>query len=59
MTLTDAATLLGLARSTLLSQVRNGKLRARKDRRGEYRVRAREVERYRAESRGKPGRKPG
>lgn len=59
MTLAEAAALLGVAKSTLQNQVRNGKLRARRDRHGWIVVTAAEVERYRRESLGKPGRRAG
>lgn len=58
LTLRDAARLLGLSASTLAHQARIGHLRARKL--GDlWIVEPREVERYRAESRGRPGRRAG
>ena len=55
LTLTEAAAQLGLAASTLRHQVQAGRLRARLIGKT-YVVTAREVERYRAERLGKPGR---
>ena len=51
MTLTEAATLLGLAPATLRGQIRRGALRAVKVGR-DWSVTPREVERYRRESLG-------
>jgi excisionase family DNA binding protein len=50
MTLFEAAALLGVAAATLRQQIANGKLRAVKRGR-DWWVTAREVERYRRESR--------
>lgn len=50
MTLLDAAELLGVTAATLRQQIANGKLRATKRGRDWF-VTAREVERYRQESR--------
>ena len=55
LTLTEAAARLGLAASTLRHQVQAGRLRARLVGKT-YVVTAREVERYRREHLGKPGR---
>ena len=55
LTLTEAAARLGLAASTLRHQVQVGRLRARLVGKT-YVVTAREVERYRTTSLGKPGR---
>ena len=55
LTLAEAASRLGLAPSTLRHQVHNGKLRARLIGKT-YVVTGREVERYRAEFLGRPGR---
>jgi excisionase family DNA binding protein len=52
MTIPEAADILGLAASTLRHQIKNRKLRARKMGRTWY-VTAEEVERYRAESKGR------
>lgn len=52
MTLTQAATSLGVTPATLRQQIANGKLRARKIGR-DWTVTAHEIERYRAESRRK------
>lgn len=49
LTLTEAATRLGMAASTLRWQIANGKLKARKVGR-DWVVSEREVERYRRES---------
>lgn len=56
MTLAQAATLLGLSPSTLRHQAQAGRLRATLVGKT-YTVTEREVERYRAESVGKPGRR--
>jgi excisionase family DNA binding protein len=55
LTLAEAAARLGLAASTLRHQVQAGRLRARLIGKT-YVVTPREVERYRAEHLGKPGR---
>ena len=55
LTLTEAAAQLGLAASTLRHQVQAGRLRARLMG-STYVVTAREVERYRRENLGRPGR---
>ncbi len=55
LTLTEAADQLGLAASTLRHQVQAGRLRARLVGKT-YVVSEREVERYRREHLGKPGR---
>ena len=55
LTLTEAADELGLAASTLRHQVQAGRLRARLVGKT-YVVSRREVERYRREHLGKPGR---
>jgi len=55
LTLTEAAARLGLAASTLRHQAQAGRLRARLIGKT-YVVTAREVERYRREHLGKPGR---
>lgn len=56
LTLAQAAERLGLSASTLRHQVHSGSLRARLIGKT-YVVTEREVERYRAESMGRPGRK--
>ena len=55
LTLTEAAARLGLSASTLRHQVQSGRLRARMVGKT-YLVTAREVERYRREHLGRPGR---
>jgi excisionase family DNA binding protein len=56
MTLAEAAALLGVTAATLRQQIANGRLRAR--RLGPlWTVTPKEVERYRRESSGKPGRR--
>lgn len=55
LTLAEAAVRLGLSHSTLRNQVRAGRLRARLVGKT-YVVTERELERYRAESLGRPGR---
>ncbi|HEY8870646.1 MAG TPA: helix-turn-helix domain-containing protein [Candidatus Limnocylindrales bacterium] len=55
LTLTEASARLGVAASTLRHQVQAGRLQARLIGKT-YVVTAREVERYRATSLGKPGR---
>jgi excisionase family DNA binding protein len=55
MTLVEAAARLGVAPATLRSQIRFGRLRARKVGR-DWHVTGREIERYRAVSLGQPGR---
>ena len=57
MTLIEAAAILGVTAATLRVQVHNGRLRARKVGR-DWHVMPGEVERYRAASLGKPGRRP-
>ena len=57
LTLSEAADQLGLAASTLRHQVQAGRLRARLVGKT-YVVSAREVERYRTASLGRPGRRP-
>lgn len=57
MTIPEVAAALGVAPSTLRHQIANGRLRARKIGR-DLHVTPREMERYRAESLGKPGRPP-
>lgn len=55
LTVTEAAASLGLARSTLLHQITKGAIKATKV--GPiWTITEREVERYRATSKGKPGR---
>lgn len=56
LTLAQAGALLGVSPATLRSQVRNGRLRATLVGKT-YVVTPREVERYRAESLGRPGRR--
>jgi excisionase family DNA binding protein len=57
MTLADAARVLGVTPATLRQQIANGRLRAKKL--GPiWTVTPKEIERYRAASRGKPGRRP-
>lgn len=56
LTLVEAASRLGLSPSTLRHQAQSGRLRARLIGKT-YVVTEREVERYRDESRGKPGRR--
>ena len=55
LTLAQAGALLGVSPATLRSQVRNGRLRATLIGKT-WVVTPREVERYRAESLGRPGR---
>ena len=55
LTLAQAGALLGVSPATLRNQVRNGRLRATLIGKT-YVVTPREVERYRAESLGRPGR---
>lgn len=55
LTLTEAGERLGVAQSTLRNQVKAGRLRATLIGKT-WTVTEREVERYRAESLGKPGR---
>jgi len=55
MTLVEAAAVLGVAPATLRSQIRFGRLRARKLGR-DWHVTKGEIERYRAASLGRPGR---
>ena len=55
MTLNEAAVALGVTSATLRQQVANGRLRAVKRGR-DWHVTPGEVERYRRESLGKPGR---
>ena len=56
ITLAEAAERLGLSVVTLRHQAQSGRLRAQRIGR-DYLVTEREVERYRAESLGKPGRR--
>lgn len=56
LTLTEAAARLGVAASTLRAQIANGRLRGRLVGKT-WTVTERELERYRAESLGKPGRR--
>lgn len=56
MTLKEAADTLGVAPATLRQQIANGRIKARKVGR-DWTVTAREVERYRTASLGRPGRK--
>lgn len=56
MTLVEAARELGVSAGVLRNQIHRGRLRARKVGR-DWIVSRREVERYRAESLGRPGRK--
>ena len=56
LTLTQAGDRLGLRASTLRNQIKNGRLRATLVGKT-WTVTEREVERYRAESLGKPGRR--
>ena len=57
MTLDEAAAALGLSTVTLRSQIANGRLRAVKHGR-DWWLTPGEVERYRADSLGRPGRRP-
>ena len=58
MTLAEAAASLGVTAGTLRHQIAQGRLKAA--RRGrDWWVTPGEVERYRRESRGRPGRRPG
>jgi predicted site-specific integrase-resolvase len=57
LTLAQAGASLGVSPATLRSQVRNGRLRATLIGKT-YVVTPREIERYRAESLGRPGRRP-
>lgn len=56
-TLTEAAALLGVAASSLRNQIHNGKLRGRLVGKT-WTVSEREIERYRAVSLGRVGRRP-
>jgi excisionase family DNA binding protein len=56
-TLTEAAALLGVAASSLRNQIHNGRLRGRLIGKT-WTVSEREIERYRADSLGRPGRRP-
>lgn len=57
MTLRQAAEALGVSADSLRNQIHNGRLRARKV--GPvWTISERELERYRRESRGQPGRRP-
>jgi hypothetical protein len=55
VTLTDAGKVLGLSPATLRSQIRNGAMRGKLVGKT-WTVTPREVERYRAEHLGRPGR---
>ena len=57
LTLPAAASILGLSPATLRSQIRYGRLRARKLGR-DWIVSRAEIERYRAVTLGRPGRRP-
>ena len=57
MTTHEAATLLGVTAATLRQQIANGSLRATKHGR-DWSLTAKEVERYRRSSLGRPGRRP-
>lgn len=57
LTISQAARRLGLDRTTLVRQAKKGKLRATLTG-AVYLVTVEEVERYRRENLGKPGRKP-
>lgn len=57
LTLAQAASRLGVSPSTLRTQVHAGRLRARLVGKT-WTVSEREVERYAAESKGRPGRRP-
>ena len=57
LTLTEAAVRIGLSPSTLRQQIHNGRLRGRLVGKT-WTVSEREIERYRAVSLGKPGRRP-
>jgi len=57
LTLPEAASILGLSPATLRSQIRYGRLRARKLGR-DWIVSRSEIERYRAVTLGRPGRRP-
>lgn len=57
LTISQAAQRLGLDRTTLVRQAKKGKLRATMTG-AFYLVTVEEVERYRRENLGKPGRKP-
>jgi excisionase family DNA binding protein len=58
MTTAEAAESLGIAPTTVRRQIEQGRIAARKVGR-DWWVTPREVERYRAESLGRPGRKTG
>ena len=58
MTTAEAAARLGLAPATVRRQIEQGRIGARKVGR-DWQVTPREVERYRAESLGRPGRRAG
>jgi excisionase family DNA binding protein len=55
-TLAEAAAVLGLSAATLRNQIRNGRLRGRLVGKT-WTVSERELERYRVESLGRPGRR--
>jgi excisionase family DNA binding protein len=57
MTLVEAAAALGVQPATLRQQIAAGRLRAKKVGR-DWQVTTREVQRYEAEVRGRPGRRP-
>jgi excisionase family DNA binding protein len=57
VTVTEAAERLGLSPATVRRQILNGKLAARKSGR-DWDVTEDEIRRYRAVSRGRPGRRP-
>jgi len=56
MTVTEVAIALGLSPATVRRQIQNGRLAARKSGR-DWNVPEEEVRRYRAVSRGRPGRR--
>lgn len=57
LTLTEAAARLGVTASTLRQQIHNGRLRGRLVGKT-WTVTERELDRYRVESVGRPGRRP-
>ncbi len=57
MTLIEAAIALGVSPTTLRLQIRNGRLKAEKIGR-DWHLDTAEVERYRVEQLGRPGRRP-
>lgn len=57
LTLTEAGAILGLSPNTLRVQIKNGRLKGRMVGKT-WTVTRRELDRYAAESKGRPGRRP-